>query len=102
MIVIHTDNCLNPSAVRHAKGRTSPEGFWADTYNYAALRDQVLVPLGPTGDGCYSPSSYDSRADPSEPAPYVQAPKDALVIVEGMFLHRDGLAPYWDTSVGNV
>ncbi|WP_104110514.1 uridine kinase [Arthrobacter sp. N199823] len=99
VVVIHTDDFLNPSAVRYAKGRTSPEGFWADSYNYSALRDQVLVPLGPTGDGKYSPSSYDSGADRSEPAPYVQAPMDALVIVEGMFLHRDELAHFWDASV---
>lgn len=99
VVVIHTDDFLNPSAVRYAKGRTSPEGFWADSYNYSALRDQVLVPLGPTGDGNYSPSSYDSRADRSEPSPYVQAPMDALVIVEGIFLHRDELADFWDASV---
>lgn len=99
VVVIHIDDFLNPSSVRHAKGRTSPEGFWADSYDYAALRDQVLQPLGPTGDGWYSPSSYNSRTDRSEAAPYVQAPMDALVIVEGMFLHRDELAPYWDASV---
>jgi uridine kinase len=29
----------------------------------------------------------------------VRAPTDALVVVEGMFLHRDELASCWDASV---
>lgn len=32
-------------------------------------------------------------------ADVVRAPEDALVVVEGMFLHRDELVPYWDASV---
>lgn len=99
VIVIHVDDFLNPSSVRHAKGRSSPEGFWQDTYNYAALHDQLLAPLGPHGDGWYSWASYDSETDRVEQVEPRQAPSDALVVVEGMFLHRDELAPIWDASV---
>ena len=99
VIVIHADDFLNPSTVRHAKGRTSPAGFWEDTYNYAALQDQLLAPLGPKGDGWYSPASYDSVTDRVAQVEAVRAPSDALVVVEGMFLHRDELASYWDASV---
>lgn len=38
VVTIHADNFLNPSPVRHARGRHSPEGFWKDTYDYSALR----------------------------------------------------------------
>ncbi|MFM9429810.1 uridine kinase [Arthrobacter sp. MP_2.3] len=99
VIVIHADDYLNPSPVRHAKGRASPEGFWEDTYNCAALQDQLLAPLGPTGDGWYSPASYDAVTDRIVHVEPVHAPSDALVVVEGMFLHRDELASYWDASV---
>lgn len=99
VIVIHADDFLNPSPVRHAKGRVSPEGFWEDTYNYAALQERLLTPLSPTGDGWYSPASYDSATDRTAPAEAVHAPSDALVVVEGMFLHRDELASFWDASV---
>jgi uridine kinase len=99
VIVIHADDFLNPSPVRHAKGRTSPEGFWKDTYNYAALQDQLLAPLGPKRDGWYSPASYDSATDRMKQAEVVRAPSDALVVVEGMFLHRDEVTSYWDASV---
>ncbi|MBG6192482.1 uridine kinase [Arthrobacter sp. CAN_A212] len=99
VIVVHADDFLNPSAVRHSKGRTSPEGFWEDTYNYVALRDQLFAPLGPEGDGWYSPAAYDSGTDQVKQADAVQAPSEAVIIVEGMFLHRDELASYWDASV---
>ena len=99
VIAIHADDFLNPTAVRHAKGRASPEGFWEDTYNYAALRDRLLAPLGPGGGGWYSPASYDSVTDQMAEVEVVRAPADAVVVLEGMFLHRDELAPYWDASV---
>lgn len=99
VIVIHADDFLNPSPVRHAKGRASPEGFWEDTYNYKALQQQLLAPLGHKGDGWYSLVSYDPVTDRMAQVEVVHAPSDALVVVEGMFLHRDELATYWDASI---
>lgn len=97
--VIHADDFLNPSAIRHAKGRASPEGFWEDTYNYAALHERILRPLGPQGTGWFSPESYDAVNDRTAHVDLLLAPPDALVFVEGMFLHRDELASSWDASV---
>ena len=99
VIVIHADDFLNPSQLRHAKGRSSPVGFWEDSYNYAALSERVLVPLGSTGDGRYSASSYDHDSDATIPAELSQSPAHAVTLVEGMFLHRDELAGYWDASI---
>jgi uridine kinase len=99
VITIHVDDFLNSASVRHARGRHSPEGFWRDTYNYPALRQYVLTPLGPRGDGWYSPAFFDSGTDLPVRAAFLQAPPQALVLVEGMFLHRDGLAASWDASV---
>lgn len=99
VIVIHADDFLNPSSVRHAKGRASPAGFWKDSYNYTALHDRVLAPLGPHGDGWYAPAAYDPATDRTVQAEARRAPSDALVLVEGMFLHRDGLVSHWDASL---
>ncbi|WP_245934628.1 uridine kinase [Arthrobacter psychrolactophilus] len=99
VIVIHADDFLNPSQLRHAQGRSSPLGFWEDSYNYAALREQVLLPLGSTGDGWYSTSSYDHDCDASIHPTRLQSPADAVTLVEGMFLHREELADYWDASI---
>ncbi|QOD04414.1 uridine kinase [Pseudarthrobacter sp. BIM B-2242] len=94
VIVIHADDFLNLRAVRHRRGRDSPEGFWLDTYDYEALHRDVLVPLGRGGNGCYRPAATNHRQN----VRLLQSPQDAVVIVEGMFLHRDGLAEQWDFS----
>lgn len=99
VVTIHVDNFLNPSSKRHAQGRTSPRGFWEDTYDYESLGRHVLEPLGTGGTGSYAPASYDPLLDMTAVADSIQAPKDVLVLVEGMFLHRDELRSYWDCSV---
>ena len=99
VVLIHVDDFLNPSSIRHAKGRCSPEGFWKDTYDYDALRQRVLAPLGRNGDGWYVPVAHNGGAEGTASAMAREAPAEAVVVLEGMFLHRDELARHWDASV---
>lgn len=77
VVLLHVDDFFQPPAVRHARGRCSPEGFWLDAFDTPALR-ATLDRLA-AGDG--------------------PAPVDALVLVEGVFLHRDELVDRWDLSL---
>ncbi|WP_258724513.1 uridine kinase [Cellulomonas sp. NS3] len=99
VLVLHADDFLHPSATRHARGRLSPEGFWLDAYDYAALTAWALAPLRAGGDGLYRTHALDHAADRAVRPDPVRAPEDALVVVEGTFLHRDELAGFWDFSV---
>ncbi|MFT4167057.1 MAG: uridine kinase [Microlunatus sp.] len=99
VIVVHVDGFLNRSEVRHARGRFSPEGFWRDSYNYEALRTRVLDPLRQIGPARYRPSCYDPATDTERLADAVPVASDALVLVEGLFLHRDELVDQWDASI---
>lgn len=99
VIVVHVDGFLNRSAVRHARGRLSPEGFWRDSYDYEALRAYVLDPLRRIGPACYRPSCYDPTTDTDQLADAVPVPSDAVVLVEGLFLHRAELVDRWDASI---
>ena len=99
VVVVHADDFLNPSPVRHARGRSSPDGFWLDSYDYAALSANVLDPLSAAGGAWYRPSSYDRHLDAVKLAEPVFAPADAIVLVEGLFLHRDELVQRWDASI---
>jgi len=98
-IVVHVDDFLNPSTLRYARGRSSPEGFWLDSYNYDALRTHVLDPLSCEDVAWYRPSCYDSATDTEHLVDPVLAPSDAVVLVEGLFLHRDELVSRWDASI---
>jgi len=104
VIRISFDDFLNPAEVRHAKGLTSPEGFIADTYNYERLIDDALEPLASDGCGRYRTRSYDFATETPVHPPWVVAPDHAVVVVDGMFLHRDRLRnargrKVWDLSV---
>ena len=99
VLVLHADDFLHPSATRHARGRLSPEGFWFDAYDYAALTGWALTPLRAGGDGLHRTHALDHAADRAVRPDAVRAPDDALVVVEGTFLHRDELAGFWDFSV---
>lgn len=99
VIVIHADDFLHLKAVRHRKGRNSPQGFWADTYDYDALERFVLRPLGNEGDGNYRRRATDHEQDCRIDEPAQSAPANCVVLVEGMFLHRAELRKLWDYSV---
>jgi uridine kinase len=98
-IIVHEDDFLAPRDVRYRLGRHSPEGYFRDSYNLPALVEHVLDPLRPGGDRRIRRQVFDHRADAPIDAPVEQVPIDAVVIVEGMFLHRDELAHRWDWSV---
>lgn len=93
------DNFLNPAAIRHARGRGSAEGFWLDSYDYDGFMHAVVSPLVDGGDGWFVPAIFDVTTDAAVVAEPILAPQDAVIIVEGLFLHRDELNGLWDASV---
>ena len=97
--MVHEDGFLAPREVRYRLGRESPEGFFRDSYDLAALIGQVLDPLGPGGDRRVRRGMFDHRTDALIDSPIEEVSIDAVVIVEGMFLHRDELMNRWDWSV---
>ena len=99
VIVLHVDDFFNPAAVRHARGRLSPEGFWLDSYNHSALISSALQPLSEAGPVLYRASSFDRGTGETVVPDPVRAPADSLVLVEGTFLHRDELVGFWDHSL---
>jgi len=93
------DGFHHPRAMRYARGRHSPRGFYEDSYDYAALRDALLDPLGGNGDGRFRRAVHDVATDEPIVAPEEQAPAGAVLLLDGIFLHRPGLRDAWDVSV---
>jgi uridine kinase len=93
------DGFHNPRAVRYARGRGSPEGFYLDSYDYAALRRWLLDPLGPAGSRLYRMAAFDHLTDRPVAAEEHLAQPNAILVIDGIFLHRRELSDCWDLSV---
>lgn len=90
---------MHVRAVRHRRGRASPEGYLDDSYDYQALSRYVLEPLSSTGDGWFRAGCTDRSRDVSIEFPTHYASPSTVTLVEGLFLLRDELAGWWDYSV---
>lgn len=96
---ISLDDFHHPREIRHRRGKDSPEGFWLDSYDYEQFADDVLGPLSPGGNRRYRPRAHDLDTDePLTPDP-VEAPPGSVVVIDGLFLHRDELATRWTYSI---
>jgi len=93
------DGFHNPKATRYRLGRGSPEGFFLDSYDYAALRRVLLDPLSPGGSLRYRTAVFDHRSDSPVQAAEERAAPGSVLIVDGIFLHRPQLRRCWDFSV---
>jgi uridine kinase len=91
------DGFHRPRADRYRRGRTSPLGYWLDAFDYGRLATALLDPFG-RGEPVRT-AVHDVRTDASlDLAPVPVGPADVLIL-DGVFAHRDELAPYWDFSV---
>jgi uridine kinase len=95
------DDFHRPAAERYRRGRYSPKGYYLDgfDYSYSAVRAALLLPLGPGGSGRYRPAPFDSSHERQIDEPERQAPSDAILLVDGVFLFRDELNDVWDFRV---
>jgi uridine kinase len=93
------DGFHNPRELRYRRGKTSPEGFYLDSYDYPALRTHLLDPLGPGGSGRYRSAIFDHVTDSPLPVQEHIAPAGSVLILDGLFLHRQELRRHWDLSI---
>ena len=86
-------------AERRARGPRSPEGFWLDSFDYPRLVDEALSPLGPGGSRRFRPAGHDVQTDEVLCPDLVEAPEGAVVVVDGLFLHRAELEGCFEFTV---
>lgn len=93
------DDFHRPQAERYRRGRTSPLGFWLDSYDHDRLRSDLLDPLRSTRPARYRLAVHDVATDEPVNAPWHARPPRAVLVLDGLFLHRHELDDYWDLSV---
>ena len=93
------DGFHRPRAQRYRRGRTSPEGFWLDSYDYDRMRSDLLAGFAADGNRRYRTAAHDVVTDSPVDARWCVAAPDAVLVVDGIFLQRDELAVAWDLTV---
>ena len=93
------DGFHNPRAIRYEKGADSAPGFYHDSYDYPRLFSLLLDPLAPNGSRRYHTAAFDHTLDLPTPTPQLWASENAVLLLDGLFLHRDVLRDCWDYSL---
>jgi uridine kinase len=93
------DGFHHPKSIRYRLGRSSPEGFYRDSYDYPRLKSLLLDPLGPRGSRRFRRAVFDVDADVAVDAPEETAAPGSILLFDGIFLHRPELRETWDFSV---
>lgn len=93
------DYFKRPVELRTAYPPDSPDSYYLDSWDNTAIRDLLLIPLGPDGSRRYRTAVMDLPGLAAMDDPVQIAPDDAVLIADGAFLQRPELAPYWDLRV---
>jgi uridine kinase len=93
------DGFHNPRSVRYLRGVDSAEGYYLDSFDYAALKSSLLEPLGDARGRAFKTAVFDYRVDARVDAPSRTAPADAILLFDGVFLQRPELDGCWDVAV---
>ncbi|MBM7859043.1 nucleoside/nucleotide kinase family protein [Lentzea nigeriaca] len=91
------DDFHRPRAIRYQRGRTSPDGFFLDSFDHERFAARLLVPFA-TGQP-FQRASHDLETDEYVDSPFEVVEPPAILLVDGVFLHRDELVDHWDFSV---
>ncbi|UPL14496.1 nucleoside/nucleotide kinase family protein [Microbacterium galbinum] len=95
---ISIDGFHRVRAERYRRGRHSAEGFWRDSYDYAAFHREVVRPFL-ADEGTFLRATHDVDTDDLLDGPREAVVAGSLVIVDGIFLHRPELRDAWDFTI---
>jgi len=77
-------------------GQWTPASYYAETYDYSAIRTLLLEPLGPGGNRRCRTHLFDSYHDTWLPEEWHVATAELVLVVDGAFLLHPDLADLWD------
>jgi uridine kinase len=84
---------------REQAGRLTPPEYLRQVYDYAKIRELLLDPLGPEGSRRCRLDFWNSHDDEPFPEEWVDVSADAIVLVDGAFLHVPELRGQWDVGI---
>ncbi len=92
------DGFHRPRAERYARGRDSAEGYYRDSFDLEALRSRLFEPFRAGADEV-AVAAFDHASDAPVEVREAGIPSDAVLVIDGVFLHRPELRGLWHSSV---
>ena len=93
------DDFHRSQAERHARGADSPDGYYRDSFDYSTFRRVLLDPFRMGGSTAFVTAAFDHVRDLPVQSKWRTGPKDAILVLDGIFLNRPELAGLWNYSV---
>ncbi|MBS3741896.1 MAG: hypothetical protein KGY75_00930 [Candidatus Cloacimonetes bacterium] len=95
---ISIDKFHNSQEKRYRKGEFSPKGFFEDSFNYEAIKTNVINPVKNL-DNHIVEGIYDFRTESELMKNRIPINSDTVILFDGIFLNRDELYQFWDLSI---
>ena len=83
----------------HGYDRVTGEGYYRNPHDFVSARTLLLEPAGPSGSGQVVLCAYDPLTGDDHRSVVVNAPDDAVLIVDGVFGMRPEYDEYWDVRI---
>jgi uridine kinase len=97
VIQASVDGFHHKRELRYKRGKSDPQGFFEDSYNYEALRVDLISPFR-NGEAKVFVARFDHTQDKEIPL-LAEAGPSSVLLIDGIFLHRDELVGLWDFSI---
>ena len=99
IIRISIDDFMNSRAIRYTPAESAGRGCYEYTFNFEGFTDNVLKPLQEGGAWQYRTKIFDHATDSEALSPLKKAGRNAIVIIDGVFLYKQDLVQYWDLKI---
>jgi uridine kinase len=83
----------------HTPGVESPAALYEDSYDYVTFRRVLIDPFRMGGSTGFQTSGFDRQGPAPSESHWLSAGRDAVLIVDGVFLSRDELRGIWNYSI---
>jgi uridine kinase len=84
---------------REKAGGFTPSEYLREAYDFTKIRQLLLDPLGPKGNRHCRLDFWNSHDDLPFPEDWLDVERDAILIVDGVFLHTPELREQWDFTI---
>jgi uridine kinase len=95
------DGFHHPPETRYQQGKESPEGYYADSFDYDTLVKTLLSPLSNLGDEKLDlpTATYDFRTQREVPDSHASFDAGTILLFDGVMLFREEINRYWDYRI---